>query len=139
MGGGRAGAAGPAAVQLGDVGPAAGPSGPPEDTLSGIWQARAGALWCSLDGGFSVAFVPGSGWAWDDASAGGAPVEVAGAQAAALLCEPRDGGTDCALRVLAGETIVEFWYGGSAEEATGTALLIAGAEAALPLLPLVDV
>jgi hypothetical protein len=115
---------------------AGGPTGPPLDPISGIWKARAGAVWCSLEYEFAVGYVAGSGWGWDALPREGTTVDVDGASDATVLCVPRGDSFDCTLRALVGDSVVSVSSGGDDEAAT-VARLVSGTVAAIPLLPLV--
>lgn len=133
-GGGTVGAA----IGVDNPDGAGGPSGPPTDTMAGMYAERVGAQWCLLSGYedfLSVEYVAGSGWAWESAMAGWAPVDVGGAGAAAGRCVPDRERFDCAVRALVGDTIVQANSSG-ATESESLGLTIAGLSAAIPLLPL---
>jgi hypothetical protein len=129
---------GAVAAAIGEPGAEAdGPSGPPDDSIEGIYRSRVGAVWCSMQGlqnYFATEFVAGSGWAWDSATSGWAPATVAGAAAGASQCEPDREQFRCSVRALVGETILQGDSGGSTEE-EARARTIAAVAAAIPSLP----
>lgn len=128
-------AGGAVAAAMGeDVGlGAVGPSGPPLDPMSGIYEARVGAVWCALETySLSLEYVAGSAWNWESASSGWDVIDVAGAEQAVSRCAD-----DCRVRAVVEDTIVEARGFGDGGEVALRARVVAGLEAGIPLLPLV--
>lgn len=117
---------------------AGGPSGPPIDTLEGLYRDRVGAVWCAIHGDenyLALEYVAGSGWAWESAAEGWSPATVTGAAQAASRCVPDAGSTGCSVRALVGDSIVQADSSG-ASEPEALERVLAGIAAAIPFLPL---